>query len=100
MSYHVLKHNLEEKDLNEINNTWENELDMGNGDTLRDFLIWASNEFPAKRKILIIWNHGSGWEKVAEDGSSFLTVPEIKNSITEYREISEYLFVVHKKRVT
>ena len=86
--YHVLKHNLVEKNLTEVNNTWENELDMGNGDTLRDFLIWAANEFPAKRKILIIWNHGSGWEKVAEDGSSFLTVPEINNSIKEYREIT------------
>lgn len=86
--YHVLKHNLVEKNLTEVNSTWGNELDMGNGDTLRDFLIWASDEFPAKRKILIIWNHGSGWEKVAEDGSSFLTVPEINNSIREYREIT------------
>ena len=86
--YHVLKHNLVEKNLTEVNNTWEDELDMGDGDTLRDFLIWASGEFPAKRKILIIWNHGSGWEKVAEDGSSFLTVPEINNSINEYREIT------------
>ena len=86
--YHVLKHNLVEKNLTEVNNTWENELDMGDGDTLRDFLIWAANEFPAKRKILIIWNHGSGWEKVAEDGNSFLTVPEINNSIKEYRDIT------------
>ena len=61
--YHVLKHDLAEHSLNEVNETWEDELDMGNGDTLRDFLIWASGEFPAKRKILIIWNHGSGWEK-------------------------------------
>ena len=85
-AYHILQHNLDEKDLDEINSTWENELDMGDGDTLRDFLIWASNEFPAKRKILIIWNHGSGWEKVAEDENSFLTVPEIRKSIDEYRE--------------
>ncbi|OIR23009.1 MAG: hypothetical protein BEU00_01215 [Marine Group III euryarchaeote CG-Epi3] len=84
--YHVLKHNLVEKNLSEVNSTWQNELDMGNGDTLRDFLIWASDAFPAKRKILIIWNHGSGWEKVAEDGNSFLTVPEINNSLKEYRE--------------
>ena len=87
--YHVLKHNLVEYNLSEVNSTWQNELDMGEGDTLRDFLIWASNEFPAKRKILIIWNHGSGWEKVAEDGNSFLTVPEINNSISEYREITD-----------
>ena len=87
--YHVLKHDLAEHSLNEVNETWEDELDMGNGDTLRDFLIWASGEFPAKRKILIIWNHGSGWEKVAEDGNSFLTVPEINNSLNEFREITD-----------
>ena len=81
--YHVMKHSLVERNLSEVNSTWENELDMGDGDTLRDFLIWASDAFPAKRKILVIWNHGSGWEKVAEDGSSFLTVPEINNSLEE-----------------
>ena len=86
--YHVLKHDLVERNLSEVNETWGNELDMGDGDTLRDFLIWASNEFPAKRKILIIWNHGSGWEKVAEDGNSFLTVPEINLSLKEYREVT------------
>ena len=87
-AYHVMKHNLVEYNLSEINSTWQNELDMGNGDTLRDFLIWSSENFPAKKKILIIWNHGSGWEKVAEDGGSYLTVPEINNSINEYREIT------------
>ena len=84
--YHVMKHNLIETNLTEVNSTWQNELDMGDGDTLRDFLIWASDTFPAKRKILVIWNHGSGWEKVAEDGTSFLTVPEINHSLKQYRE--------------
>ena len=43
-AYHVLKHNLEETPLNQIKSTWGNELDMGDGDTLRDFMIWATNE--------------------------------------------------------
>ena len=59
---------------------------MGDGDTLRDFMIWATTEYPAKKKILVIWNHGSGWEKVAEDRESYLTVPEIRTSIEQYRE--------------
>ena len=61
-AYHVVKHDVEETALSEINSTWENEIDMGNGDTLRDFMVWATTEYPAQRKILIIWNHGSGWE--------------------------------------
>ena len=59
---------------------------MGNGNTLRDFMIWATTEYPAQKKILVIWNHGSGWEKVAEDRDSYLTVPEIRTSIEQYRE--------------
>ena len=85
-AYRVVKHDLEETPLNQINSTWGNELDMGNGDTLRDFLTWATTEYPAQKKILVIWNHGSGWEKVAEDGNSYLTVPEIRVSIEQYRE--------------
>ena len=85
-AYHVLKHGLEETPLNEINSTWTNELDMGNGETLRDFMIWATTEYPAQKRILVIWNHGSGWEKVAEDGESYLTVPEIRTSLEQYRE--------------
>jgi len=87
-AYHVIKHDLEETQLNEINQDWGNELDMGNGDTLRDFMIWASSEYPAKRKVLVIWNHGSGWKKVAEDKNSHLDVPEIRKSLEEYRTIT------------
>ena len=87
-AYHVIKHGLEETLLSEINSTWGNEIDMGDGDTLRDFMVWATTEYPAQKKILVIWNHGSGWKKVAEDRGSHLTVPEIRNSIEEYREIT------------
>ena len=85
-AYRVIKHGLEETALDQINSTWNNEVDMGDGDTLRDFMIWATTEYPAKKKILVIWNHGSGWEKVAEDRESYLTVPEIRTSIEQYRE--------------
>ena len=59
---------------------------MGKGETLRDFMIWATTEYPAQKRILVIWNHGSGWEKVAEDGENYLTVPEIRASLEQYRE--------------
>jgi len=87
-AYHVVKHDVEETPLSEINATWENEIDMGDGETLKDFMIWATTEYPAQRKILVIWDHGSGWKKVAEDQGSHLTVPEIRKSIEDYREIT------------
>lgn len=35
--------------------------DMGNPATLDAFLTWAAVNYPAKRKMLVIWNHGQGW---------------------------------------
>lgn len=87
-AYHVIKHGVEETPLSEINATWENEIDMGDGETLKDFMVWATTEYPTQRKILVIWDHGSGWKKVAEDQGSHLTVPEIRKAIEDYREIT------------
>jgi len=37
------------------------EANMGDPETLIDFAMWASSNFPAERRALILWNHGSGW---------------------------------------
>lgn len=34
---------------------------MGSGVTLRSFIDWARQKYPAKRYMLDIWNHGQGW---------------------------------------
>ena len=38
------------------------ELDMANPQTLRNFVAWGEQEFPADHYCLIIWDHGSGWQ--------------------------------------
>ncbi|OGR53523.1 MAG: hypothetical protein A2049_02015 [Elusimicrobia bacterium GWA2_62_23] len=43
-------------------------VDMGDWRHLAEFGKWAKNNFPAKRYMLIVWNHGSGWEKSALPG--------------------------------
>lgn len=35
--------------------------DMGSAKTLGDFVSWARAKYPARRYMLIIWNHGQGW---------------------------------------
>jgi Clostripain family len=35
--------------------------DMGSGATLGDFVQWAELSYPAKKYMLVIWNHGQGW---------------------------------------
>ncbi|MBB2720279.1 clostripain-related cysteine peptidase [Rhizobium sophoriradicis] len=37
------------------------EQNMGDPETLKDFVNWGAQNFPADRTALIIWNHGSGW---------------------------------------
>jgi len=37
------------------------EKNMGDPETLIDFATWACERFPAGRRALILWNHGSGW---------------------------------------
>jgi len=37
--------------------------DSGDPDTLRDFIIWGRNRYPAQRYMLVIWAHGDSWYK-------------------------------------
>ncbi|MDD5627825.1 MAG: clostripain-related cysteine peptidase [Elusimicrobia bacterium] len=37
--------------------------DMGDWKHLVEFVAWAKQNAPAKRYMLVVWNHGSGWSK-------------------------------------
>ncbi|HNW45138.1 MAG TPA: clostripain-related cysteine peptidase [Elusimicrobiales bacterium] len=37
--------------------------DMGDYKSVAAFGLWAKKNYPAKKYMLIVWNHGSGWEK-------------------------------------
>ena len=39
------------------------ECDMGSADVLTDFVDWGAQNYPAKKYAVVIWNHGSGWNK-------------------------------------
>ncbi|MDO8587652.1 MAG: clostripain-related cysteine peptidase [Armatimonadota bacterium] len=49
------------------------EADMGNPDTLRQFIEWGKQNYPANRYALVIWNHGSGWRGVTSNQAQILT---------------------------
>jgi len=38
-------------------------VDMGDYKSLIDFGKWVKQNYPAKKYLLVVWNHGSGWEK-------------------------------------
>lgn len=65
------------------------EADMGDPQTLVDFVTWAVQNYPAKKYALILSDHGGGWTGGFSDMSapnSSLTMPEIVSSIEQIRQ--------------
>ncbi len=40
------------------------EVNMGDGQTLTDFINWATANYPAENRALVLWNHGGGWRDI------------------------------------
>jgi len=38
------------------------ETDTGDPKVLRDFFTWGVKRYPARHYLLVIWNHGAGWD--------------------------------------
>lgn len=38
------------------------ETNTGDPAVLHDFVTWAATEYPAEHYMLVIWNHGAGWD--------------------------------------
>ncbi|MCL6519058.1 MAG: hypothetical protein K6T99_04455 [Armatimonadetes bacterium] len=38
------------------------ELDMSSESVLRNFIRWGSENYPADHFVLVLWNHGRGWQ--------------------------------------
>ncbi|MFX0065113.1 MAG: clostripain-related cysteine peptidase, partial [Candidatus Hermodarchaeota archaeon] len=65
------------------------EVDMSDPETLRNFLVYCFQNYPAKHYCLDIWNHGWGVNGMCldetdgtEEGGSELTLNEIQRAIT------------------
>jgi len=67
------------------------ELNMGDPQTLVDFVDWATINYPAKKYLLVIWNHGGGFRSlnltkdIAWDdtsGRDKITMPELEYALS------------------
>jgi hypothetical protein len=43
-------------------------VDMGKAQTLKDFITWGQQRYPADRYAVVIWNHGAGWRPTRAAG--------------------------------
>ncbi len=65
------------------------DLDVGNADTLSDFVTYCSKNYPANRNMLIFWNHGGGiiYGYGHDDSSYFsqdtLNIDEIQRALSK-----------------
>lgn len=39
-------------------------VNMASEATITDFLSWAKDAYPADRTVLLLWNHGDGWDEL------------------------------------
>ena len=70
----------------------ESRSNMGDAETLSDFLSFCDEYFPAKKKAFILWNHGGG----SIDGAAFdenyyndsLSLPEMYSAFEQVYELS------------
>jgi len=76
-------------------------VDMGDYKSLAAFGKWAKEKYPAKKYMLIVWNHGSGWEKSlkarANKGISYddetnnhITTPQLGLALKEMGKVDVY----------
>ena len=61
------------------------EVDMGDSATLKNFIIYGKQNFSAERYMLIIFDHGGGWQGACSDvtNADALTMDEIKQALIE-----------------
>jgi hypothetical protein len=68
------------------------ELNMGDPQTLVDFASWAAINYPAKKYLLVIWNHGGGFKSPAyttkdiawddTNGGDKITIHELEDALS------------------
>ncbi len=68
-------------DANNASEDW-GEVNMGDPQTLIDFVNWSVNNYPAEHYALILWNHGSGWK---------FRLPPTKGVCWDYTNSNDYL---------
>jgi hypothetical protein len=60
------------------------EQNMGDPQTLVDFISWGVKKYPAQHYALVLWDHGSSWAGIAFDESSDekgISLPELDQAL-------------------
>jgi hypothetical protein len=61
------------------------DIDMGDPNTLRDFVNWTISNYPANFLFLVLWDHGAGAMGICSDvtsGNDYLSLPKITHALS------------------
>lgn len=93
--YHVLKGELREQEDCGLHGV---ETNMGDSETLREFVTYATSNFESEYFLLVLWNHGDDslgvcfdYDTGADDSIDYLTHQEVVSALTDY-EVDVLLF--------
>lgn len=56
---------------------------MGEKETLTDFLVWGITNYPAKKYVVVLGDHGAGIMGAFEDRGKMMTLPHINEAMAE-----------------
>ncbi|CAN5367102.1 N/A [soil metagenome] len=54
------------------------DVDMGKASTLADFVEWGKRTYPADHTMVIVWDHGTGWQRLS-------TLPRSRSISADYQ---------------
>ncbi|MDR3312706.1 MAG: hypothetical protein LBS64_06210 [Spirochaetaceae bacterium] len=69
-----------------------NEVDMSDGKTLTDFLVWAKKRYPAKNVVLQFGDHGAGPRTAAVNRAMMVDDTTGTNSLMYSKEVSQAFY--------
>lgn len=54
------------------------EVDSGNAETIADFVTWGITTYPARKYMVVLWDHGGAWTSHSsdEDSGNDVTLPD------------------------
>jgi len=87
--YCVEQNEAKEIPLSSINASWNNEVNMGDGNTLTQFVCWTITNYPAEHYNLYLNDHGGGWRGICVDENpvkDILNLTELKTSLITVRD--------------
>jgi hypothetical protein len=59
------------------------ELDMSAETTITDFLTWGASAYPSERTVLLLWDHGNGWDQGASVSAAKTTSKTVSSMFTD-----------------